>query len=126
MGGTNVRAGVLVLLALLAACGEVTSNEDAGLCAEAACDDSDGSAQGRPGYGRHKKAQGGAGTAAFPCAVCARAEACCKAAGGADCNHAAACASATGSAQQFYLASCRAALEAWSSGAKTPADVCAF
>jgi hypothetical protein len=139
MGRTNVLVGLLVPLVLVAACGEVTGNEDAGLCAQAACEDGGGSAQAGAGAGGHKKAKGkGAGDARapqgssptevmeLPCTVCARAEACCKAGGGTDCSYAAACASAMSSEQQFYLVSCRAALEAWGSGAKIPADVCVF
>jgi len=40
-------------LVLVAACGEVTTNEDAGLCAQAACDDGDASAPEGAGNGRY-------------------------------------------------------------------------
>ena len=59
------------------------------------------------------------------CALCARAEACCKAEGLADCNYAAACAKANNAEKAaFYMALCRMVLDAASSGTRTLPDVC--
>lgn len=59
------------------------------------------------------------------CALCARAEACCKAEGLTDCNYTAACANATNAEKaDFYMAFCRLVLDAASSGKQTLPDVC--
>jgi hypothetical protein len=59
------------------------------------------------------------------CALCARAEACCKAEGLTDCNYAAACANASNAEKAaFYVAFCRMVLDAASSGKRTLPDVC--
>jgi hypothetical protein len=76
-------------------------------------------------------AAGGSGGAALTdaydpgCALCARAEACCKAEGLTDCNYAAACANASNAEKAaFYVAFCRMVLDAASSGKRTLPDVC--
>ena len=59
------------------------------------------------------------------CALCVRAEACCKAEGLTDCNYAAACANASNAEKAaFYVAFCRMVLDAASSGKRTLPDVC--
>jgi len=59
------------------------------------------------------------------CALCARAEACCKAEGLTDCNYAAACARASNARKaEYYMTLCRLILEAASSGTRTLPDVC--
>src|SRR5262245_21943511 len=59
------------------------------------------------------------------CALCARAEACCKAEGLTDCNYAAACANASNAEKAaYYMTLCRLILNAASSGTRTPPDVC--
>jgi len=59
------------------------------------------------------------------CALCARAEACCKAEGLTDCNYASLCAKANNAEKAgFYMALCRKLLEAASSGTRTLPDVC--
>ena len=60
------------------------------------------------------------------CAVCVRAENCCKAAGLADCHYVKACVSATPAVQQYYGGQCQAVLNASASGDKTLPDVCGF
>jgi hypothetical protein len=59
------------------------------------------------------------------CALCARAEACCKAEGLTDCNYASLCAKASNAEKAgFYMALCRKVLDAASSGNRTLPDVC--
>jgi hypothetical protein len=130
--------GLLTPLSLLVACGEVTTNEDAGLCAPAGCDDVDAGTRqalprrpGQKGIGmtdlRTRSAPAPTEVIMLPCTVCARAEACCRAQGLTDCNYAVACATATASEQsQFYLVLCRAVLEAAADGFKKPPDTCGF
>jgi hypothetical protein len=59
------------------------------------------------------------------CALCARAEACCKAEGLTDCNYASLCAKANNAGKVgFYMALCRKVLDAASSRNRTLPDVC--
>src|SRR5262245_51475116 len=143
MGGQQGLAACLMALALvLAACGEVTTNEDAGLCTQAVCDDGksdDGCGPGGAAKSRCKKngKEAPAADAGMPlvpaptdvivppCTVCARAENCCKAEGMSDCNYAVACAEAKPAEQQAYLALCRAVLEDHADGKSLP-DACVF
>jgi hypothetical protein len=59
------------------------------------------------------------------CALCVRAEACCKAEGLTDCNYTAACAKASNAEKAaYYMTLCRLVLNAASTGTRTPPDVC--
>jgi hypothetical protein len=155
-GNASGRAGaslaIVVSLAMLAACGEVTAgsaevsqscakkscagkncpppdprNQDggAGVACVAAPDGGTGGGDGQTGTGANVDVP--AEVAEFSCTVCRRAENCCKAEGLTDCGYTAACASARNAEQmQFYVGLCRAVLSASADGTKQPAGVCGF
>jgi hypothetical protein len=115
--------------AALPGCGPAADTVESELCAESACDNGDCATGGqqmlREGLRRRCKkpkgidagAPGGASgmmqdTAVFPCAICARADNCCKAQGLAGCSYTQACNSArTTDETAFYSVLCRAVVE---------------
>ena len=118
---------VSVSFAGLPACGPATDTAESELCAQAACEDGDCATRGphmlrealrrrcaKP-KGVDAGTSGGAmpdDVAVFPCAICARADNCCKAQGLGGCAYTAACTSArTTDEAAFLSALCRGFVE---------------
>ena len=128
--------GALLALFLvsLAACEGGRASEVEQLCPLAACDGGDCASRAQSDCTGEERGED-AGSPSVPaptdvmvplCAVCVRAENCCKAAGLADCHYVKACVSATPAVQQYYVGQCQAVLNASASGDKTLPDVCGF
>jgi len=113
----GLRGIFAIAVAAASACGSVTAidQNDASATAGPAA----GPAGRNPGPGKAPgSGSGGAGgsvtvdvAAALPCAVCAQADACCKAGGRGGCGYTAACAAAgTSDEQQLRVAVCQSVL----------------
>jgi hypothetical protein len=128
--GTTVGLALLLVplaFAVLPACGSATETAEGELCAQVACENGECATRGpqmlREGLRRRcakpkvvdAGAPGGAmpeDVAVFPCAICARADNCCKAQGGGGCAYRSACTSArTTDEVAFYSAFCRILVE---------------
>ena len=124
----------LVLVSLGPACEDGRAIEVEQLCPLPACDGGDCASRAQSDCTGEERGED-AGSPSVPaptdvivplCAVCVRAENCCKAAGLADCHYVKACVSATPAVQQYYVGQCQAMLNASASGDKTLPDVCGF